>query len=171
MISGVNVSKVKFDDFLGIKKKIVVSHDISGFPWPSGCYRQHRQHTIKPTCAELEQFPVVACATVVGGAPVVVVPFTGSSSSSLSFVKIVWKNLSWNSLANSAACFSGLITSFFSLSQSQVWLVKQLPANPTTSVYLRNLYVLRIIYNSTAFYITFRKTSSFIFLWLLFKYY
>ena len=47
------------------------------------------------------------------------------SSSSLSFVKIVWYNLSWNSFANNAACFSGLTSGL--TSQSQVMFTLQLP--------------------------------------------
>lgn len=61
---------------------------------------------------------VVVAATVV----LVVV---ASSLSSLSFVKIVWYNLSWNSFANNAACFSGLTSGL--TSQSQVLFTLQLP--------------------------------------------
>lgn len=63
---------------------------------------------------------------------VTVVLFVGGSLSSLSFVKIVLYNLSWNSFANNAACFSGL-TSFLSLSQSQVMFTLQLPVEYKTN--------------------------------------
>ena len=58
-----------------------------------------------------------------GGEAVAVVVV--SSLSSLSFVKMVWYNLSWNSFANSAACFSGLTSGL--ASQSQVMFTLQLP--------------------------------------------
>ena len=48
-----------------------------------------------------------------------------SSLSSLSFLKIVGNNLSSNSFANNAACFSGLTSGL--TSQSRVMLTLQLP--------------------------------------------
>ena len=60
-----------------------------------------------------------------------VVLFVGVSLSSLSFVKTVLYNWSWNSIANNAAFFSGL-TSVLSLSHSQVMFTLQLPAEYKT---------------------------------------
>ena len=55
--------------------------------------------------------------------------FVGGSSSSFSFGRIVLYNLSSNSFANIAACFSGLFFSSVSLSQSQVMFLLQVPVS------------------------------------------
>lgn len=72
------------------------------------------------TCCSLEQFVLFSNNICVVGI-IIVVLLVGEGLSSLSLVKIVLNNASWNSLAKIAACFSGRTTSF-SLLQSQVML-------------------------------------------------
>ena len=55
--------------------------------------------------------------------------FVGGSLSSFSFVKIVLYNLSWNSFANIAACFSGLSFSSVFFSQSKVMFLLLVPVS------------------------------------------
>ena len=72
--------------------------------------------------------------------------FVGGSLSSFSFVKIVLYNLSWNSFANIAACFSGLSVTSVLLSQSQVMLLLQVPVSKIQDI-KRNKNWMRKILN------------------------